>query len=318
MKELIKTLGYKAYIQYIFPISQNIIKYVSTFFALFGGYFTFGEILETVFNSQFLIELFRRHRIVVFVCAFVITVWRHKEKSEYMAHLENSDKTISLKLSNILNLKDPAIVVPTNTTFDTIMADDFISPKSIQGQFQTKFYGADFSSLDKQIKDSLDEYYSNSFTVLQDRTNTNVNRYDIGTVAKITKKGQHFYFLAVADINRSGKTENVTMQNLKRALNGLWDYYAVNGHNEPIAIPVIGTGKGGLYDGTLEDVVHETIKSFAIKSKEKFIAKEIIISIYPPSLSKANTTWKSLCEFLDWTCRFSTKGASRTDFVNTK
>ena len=221
MKALIKNWGYKAYIQYVFPFSQNTIKYFSTFFALFGGYFTLSEILETVFNSRFLIELFRHHWIAATICAFVITLWLHKEKSECAAHLENSDRIISLKLSNILDLKDTAIVVPTNTTFDTIMVDDFISPKSIQGQFQKKFYGSDFSRLDEQLKDSLDKYYSNNYTVLQDRTNTNINRYAIGTVARITKKGQHFYFLAVADINRSGKTENVTMQNLIRALNGL-------------------------------------------------------------------------------------------------
>ena len=316
MKALIKNLGYKAYIQLVFPISQNRIKYISSFFALIGGYYTLGEIMESVFDSRVLIELFRNHWIVASLFAIVLTVLLHKEKSECTAYLGNRDTTISLKLSNILNLQDSAIIIPTNTTFDTIMVDDFISPKSIQGQFQKRYYRSDFTRLDKQLKETLDKYYPNEYTVLQDRTNSNINRYSIGTVAKITENGQHFYFHAVAYINKFGKTENVSMQNLNEALNCLWDYYAVNGHNEPIVIPVIGTGRGGLFDGTLEDVIHETVLSFATKSQEKFISKAMTVCIYPPSLSKANTTWKNLCEFLNWTCRFSFKDIRRTKVVD--
>lgn len=47
------------------------------------------------------------------------------------------------------------------------------------------------------------------------------DRYDekaLGTVAKVTKEKTHYYFLAVADISKRGKSENVTMQNMTQAL----------------------------------------------------------------------------------------------------
>ena len=141
--------------------------------------------------------------------------------------------------------------------------------------------------------------------ILKDRTKTNLKRYDIGTVAKITQKGQHYYFLAVADVNPTGKTENVTMQNMTKALVGLWDYLSKQGHTEPITIPVIGTGRGGLCDGTLEDVVHESIFSFITKHQEEFVSKKMTVCIYPQSLSEANVTWKDLCDYLQWQCKFS-------------
>ena len=313
MKLFITNLVYKIYIQLVFPIAQKPVEYVSTFFALFGGCYTLSEIMETVFESQFLIDYIKDHRGSAVLLAVVLTVLLHKEKSDCTAYLGSKDTKLCLKLSNILYLKDTAIVIPTNTTFDTIMEDDFISPKSIQGQFQKRYYNRGFESLDKQLNQSIEKCYPQKYSVLQDRINSNIYRYDIGTVAKITKNGQHFYFLAVADVNRVGKTENVTMHSLNKALNGFWNYYAMNGHNEPIAIPVIGTGKGGLFDGSLEDVIHETIVTFANESQKRFVAKGMTVCVYPPSLKKANVTWKSLCEFLEWICRFSTQNEKTKD-----
>lgn len=185
------------------------------------------------------------------ISAMLVLLLR-KESAEKTAYLGTKDTMISLKMADLLNIKGSAIVIPTNTTFDTIMSGDFISEKSIQGQFQKKMYGVDFSTLDMSIKNSLDECYPNCYEILEDRTKTNRNRYEIGTVAKITCNGQHYYFLAVADVSKTGKTQNVTMQNMTKALVGLWEYLSKEGHTEPITIPVIGTGRAGLCDGHLK------------------------------------------------------------------
>lgn len=148
------------------------------------------------------------------------------------------DTMITLKMADLLNIKDSAIVIPTNTTFDTTMDNCFISDKSIQGQFQKRMYGTDFSELNVALKNSLEECYPDHFEILTDRIRTNEKRYDIGTVAKVTRQNQHYYFLAVADVSKSGKNENVTMANMTKALVGLWEYLTKEGHTEPITIPV--------------------------------------------------------------------------------
>ena len=250
-----KNLVYKIYIQILFPVSKKPVEYISTFFALIGGYFTLCEIEQAVFKTQMLLNIFRNCTLIVPMISAMLVLLLRKESAEKTAYLGTKDTMISLKMADLLNIKGSAIVIPTNTTFDTIMSGDFISEKSIQGQFQKKMYGVDFSALDMSIKNSLDECYPNCYEILEDRTKTNRNRYEIGTVAKITCNGQHYYFLAVADVSKTGKTQNVTMQNMTKALVGLWEYLSKEGHTEPITIPVIGTGRAGLCDGTFEDVV---------------------------------------------------------------
>lgn len=300
-----KNWGYKLYIQYILPITKRPFVYISTLFGIVGGYYTLCEIEQNVFKTDFLIGCFRKH-IARFIIGFIlITICILKEKSEKSSYIGSKDTIVSLKLANLLSIKKSAIVIPTNTTFDTIINDEFISVKSIQGQFQKKFYGNDYSELNNSIKSYLDQFHTNSFSVLQDRTKTNTKRYDIGTVAKVTQRGQHFYFLAVADVSPTGKPENVTMQNMTKALVGLWDFLSQEGHNEPITIPVIGTGRGGLRDGTLEDVVHESIFSFITKSQDEFVSRKMTVCIYPQSLSDANVTWEDLCDYLQWQCKFN-------------
>ena len=121
----------------------------------------------------------------------------------------------------------------------------------------------------------------------------------------------------MADVSKSGKTENVTMESMTQALVGMWEYLSKNGHTEPITIPVIGTGRAGLRDGTLEDVVHETLFSFMLKSQEEFVSRKMTVCIYPPTLKEANATWENLCDYLDLQCHFFTENQKRVKSSNT-
>lgn len=317
MKEYITNWAFKVRYSFFSPICKKTVEYISCFFALFGGYYSLGEMEFTVWKSQKLIDIMREHIIVFLLCVVCITIILKYEKLEHMEHLGEQDTVIRLKIGDILNIKDSAIVIPTNTTFDTTMNDCFISEKSIQGKFQKKMYGMDFSKLDAEIKQSLDDCYADDFEILTDRIKTNRNRYKIGTVAKVTVKNQHFYFLAVADVSKSGKTENVTMESMTQALVGMWEYLSKNGHTEPITIPVIGTGRAGLRDGTLEDVVQETLFSFMLKSQEEFVSRKMTVCIYPPTLKEANATWENLCDYLDLQCHFFTENQKRVKSSNT-
>lgn len=304
MRMFIKNLGYKIYNSIVIPIRKQPIEFISKILALLGGYYSLCEIEQSVFNKTVLLDFFRNNFWFFLFFVVLIAIFLHRKPLIYSCYLGAKDILMSLRISDLLTLKDSAIVIPTNTTFDTTMDRDFISVKSIQGQFQKKYYGTDFSELDVAIKHSLDEYFPNQYKVLADRIKTNSNRYDIGTVAKVTKNGQHYYFLAVADVSKTGKPENVTMQSLTKALVGFWDFLSKEGHTEPITIPVIGTGRAGLKDGTFENVVHETLFSFASKSQDEFVSRNMTICIHPTSLSEANVTWDSLCNYMDLQCTF--------------
>lgn len=74
-----------------------------------------------------------------------------------------------------------------------------------------------------------------------------------------------------------------------------------------MTIPVIGTGRAGLCDVTFEDVVHETVFSFATKSQDGFVSRKMTICIYPPALLEANVTWERSCNYLDLQCQYFTE-----------
>lgn len=308
-----KNLGYKCYLQFVHPIAKKPINYVSSFFAILGGCFSICEIEQAVLQTQTILAFFRQNLPLVLLLIALAVILIHMEKSEHTAYFGKMDIIISLKIGNLLNTKESAIVIPTNTTFDTTMNGDFISIRSIQGQFQRKRYGVDFKQLDSAISTSLDECYPNDFEVLTDRKKTNCKRYEIGTVAKVTNNGHRYYFLAVSDVSPTGKPQNVTIQNLTKALVGLWDYLSMEGHSEAITIPVIGTGRAGLKDGTFEDIIHESIFSFATKIQDEFVAKKMTVCLYPTSLSDANVSWDSLCNYLDWQCKFFSENRNRVE-----
>ena len=311
MKVYIKNWEFKIYHKFILPIRKKPMDYISGIFALIGSYFTLSEIEQAVLKTQILLDVLREYKFIALLVAVIMVLLLQGKKLEHPEYLGEKDTIISLKIADILDIKDSAVVIPTNTTFDTIMDRSFISEKSIQGKFQKKFYGTDFSALDAEIKQSLDECFPDCFEVLTDRKRTNTKRYKIGTVAKVTHHGQHYYFLAVADVSKSGKTENVTMENMTKALVGLWEYLSKEGHTEPITVPVIGTGRAGLSDGTFEDVVHETIFSFVTKSQDEFVSRKMTICIYLPALSEANVTWERLCDYLDLQCHFFSENRKR-------
>ena len=311
----IKDWGYKKFLQYIKPLSKKGLICIGRVFALLGGFYSIIEIEQNVFKSEFFLNLFRENTICIFTVMTIIAVILSGEKTEVSAHLGKKDYSITLKLGDLLRTKNSAIVIPTNSTFDTTMYGEFISEKSIQGKFQNKFYHNNVEELDKLLQTSLDSKYHDNYEELNDRINTKSRRYPIGSVAKITINKTHYYFLAMSDVSAKGKPENVTMHTITEALVGLWNYLSEDGHTESVTVPVIGTGRGRLQDGNLESVVQETIFSFISAAQEDFIAKGLTVCIYPPTLREANVSWEDLCNYLKLNCCFAQENNKHKDFA---
>lgn len=183
----IKNLVFKAYNSIVIPIKKQPIELISKILALLGGYYSLCEIEQAALKTSILLDFFRTYFWFFLLIVILIAILLHKKPLVHSDYLGTKDIIMSLRIADLLTLKDSAIVIPTNTTFDTTMDGDFISIKSIQGQFQKNHYGTDFSELNAAIKSSLDEYFPNQYKVLNDRIKTNFNRYDIGTVKKLQK-----------------------------------------------------------------------------------------------------------------------------------
>ena len=185
-------------------------------------------------------------------------------KKEYVFNIKNRDIKIILKVGDILKEKF-AIVVPTNTTFDTKMENDFISIHSVQGQVQDKYFKNNISTLDCLIEKELE---NSPFIELTDRKSSKNKKYEIGTTVEINQNGKRFYFLADSDINSKGQTINPSTMNITDALSRLWQHIGEVGHVEPIAIPIIGTGRMGIVSSR-EEIFKNIIFSFVANNTTK-------------------------------------------------
>lgn len=279
------------FIKNVWPvIKKNIISGL----VYIGTIVTINEVLnffkvnisQTIFSCT----------LIVGMIVIIIGNW---PKKEYVFNIIGRDIKIKLKIGDIVKEKN-AIIVPTNTTFDTKMENDFISIHSVQGQIQDKYFKCDISNLDCLIEKELKNI---EFTELIDRKESKSKRYEIGTTIEINQKSKRFYFLADSDINEKGKTINPSMMNITDALSRLWQYIGKYGHVEPIAIPIIGTGRMGIVNSR-EEILKHIIFSFVANNTSEKIATELIIYIRQEDIKKYDIDLNEIIEYIKYTCKF--------------
>lgn len=280
-------------------MSKRIKQIGNTLLILLGIILTVAESFEHMFNSRIVYRWMDIYNIrILGICILIsLGINKIKLKSEYF--LKGTDIKIDLHVMDVLSAKS-AIVIPTNTTFDTKMDDEFISERSVQGQFQKKYFESNVASLDSLIEKGLQEI---PYTQL-DRQSSKNKLYPIGTVSKVTYAGKHYYFVAIADINEYGKTINTKFENIQLALEGLWCQLENKGHIEDLAIPLLGTGRAGIKDASRNRVIKEIIFSFVASAKERKITEKLQICIHPSDLEHKDLELEELNEYLHYMCKY--------------
>ena len=134
---------------------KNYKNIIVSFFALLGGILTLAESVHYMFNTTCIYEWMHNWRTIIIPVCVVIAFLLNKAPLKYKNFLENSDIKIIVKVQDILRSKSTGIVVPTNTTFDTLMENDFISINSIQGQFQNLYFKNNLQALDCLLEKEL-------------------------------------------------------------------------------------------------------------------------------------------------------------------
>ena len=180
------------------------------------------------------------------------------------------------------------------------MDGEYISPQSVQGAFQLRYFRNKLNDLDDAIEKSL---------LLQEKTFENSNdihgtvkKYPIGTVAKIDYKDKHYYFVAINDVNEYGKPINQSYENVEIAMKGLFSTISKLGHCDDLAMPLIGTGRAAIREATIEKVVEYTVERY-IDVDEK-IARKLIIGIRPKDYLDGRVDMNQVKKYIDYKCNF--------------
>ena len=216
-----------------------------------------------------------------------------------VAHkLNGRDVTVEISIGDVFSFPG-ALVVGSNTTFDTQISRQLIAEDSVQGMFTRKYY-ADEVQLDNELQAGLG---NTDFEQLQGTRKGKAKKYPVGTVVRLDQKSRSAYFLAIADINEHGVAEG-SFDKLRDSLAELWVYVGFRGLKEPVVMPVLGTGFSRLTQ-TREEVVREIVRSFVAACSERVFTDRLTIVLSPRDVAKHHISFDELGSFLEHYCVYT-------------
>lgn len=277
-----------------------IWKIVYTAVGCTSSVFTFSVLLDDLANYDKLKTVFQNHWVLLIVLGIILAFIINREKLSCSGSRDNDDLIITVKISNLFYASATSYVIPTNSFFRTNMEEEYISPNSVQGAFQNKYFKNNLEALNKKIMNNLAE--QGAIGVDSHDKFGNVKKYPLGTVAKVDHKNKHFYFVAINDVNEYGKPINQNFSNVDKAFSGLFDAINKFGHYDDLAMPLIGTGKAAIKEATIDKVVQETIDRF-LNTSDK-ISRNLIICLSPKDYTDGKVNMKKVDNYLDYRCKF--------------
>lgn len=278
----------------------RFVKMTEKFFSVWGLICAVSEIEDVTIQTTIVKDVLRDYVVVFLIGSMIYAFISTKKNLNYTATIKDTGIKISLSVGNLFLAKTTSYVISTNTTFDTKMDDEFISRTSVQGQFQLKYFKNNLQSLDKLLAAGLEGIPAIHLA----RRASKCEQYPVGTVSKVNYKKKHYYFTAIADINENGRTVNTSIENVKMCLSGTWKAISQRGHVEDLAIPVIGTGRAGIPNLSVEKAIMEMIYSIVDYSRIDKISNHFYIRIHPADIKKNSIDMDKLNAFLQCMCNY--------------
>ena len=209
----------------------------------------------------------------IFLSIFIVIVIR-RPIAKICYKFPRKDISIEVVISDLFSIEGQKII-STNTTFDTETENGLIAANSLQGQFAQKYFPKNIQKLDQEIEQALDGRHYSVFAnpLKKDKL------YDIGTVAKIIVRQEIFYLLAMGKLNRNGTAET-SLPFIRRALDELWHFISLKGENDPVIIPLLGTGRGRITTSR-KKMIEIHAQSFINASRDRIFSNKLIITIWP-------------------------------------
>ncbi len=202
----------------------------------------------------------------------LVRVWPNRK---FFNQIENTDIIIEILVKDVFEIEGD-IIIGSNTTFDTSIEDNTISPKSIQGQFTLKY--CDIVQLDQQIENSLAGIPSGELNA-EIKPYGKRSEYDPGTIASVRFGNKRAYFVALAKLN-AHRVAAATRSDIANSLPMIWEYVRERGSIEPLTCPILGSGYSRM-NATREEIIREIIRSFIAASLQAKFCEKLSIAIAP-------------------------------------
>jgi hypothetical protein len=259
MKYLFDTITSLAYWRYVLFSRVGI----QTVLAIYGGFWLFIESLD--FFKIYTRDQYGSYAFILVMAVSVVLaiMFRRPIRSISVAFPKN-DFCVEVRIGDLFEASG-AIVISTNTVFESDVAGGKISPESLQGQFTAKYYTGDQNTLIDTINTELKKLDGPP--------------YPMGTTVTVNTHGKTFYFVAMAVLNEQGNA-STTLESVKTAISCLWQYVRDSGELQELVVPVIGTARGRL-TVTRKKMIEIIAESFVNASLEDKFTDRLVIMVHP-------------------------------------
>lgn len=273
-------------------------KMLGSVLSSFGSLWILISILD-YYSSPAISSLLKTHWALFLVAGCVLGGFLGRPCLSCRCSLKDRDIHIEIKVADLFRQKG-SWIINTNTTFDT-ETPSLIKPETVQGQLTTRFY-SDWRVLDNQVSEELKNRCPSE--ELNDGRHGKSTRYPFGeTISIRPTKDQIAYLVAIADMNEHGNASG-SLDSLRQALAGLWDFIRTRGDQGDLVVPVLGTGPTRLKQNR-EQIVTEIVRSFIAASTEATFCPKLTVVIYPSDASKYKIDLRNLRNFLEVICNFN-------------
>lgn len=245
----------------VFGFFWLIIESTSKFISTFEGYVTKNGLW--IFITLILLSV-------------TIAVILNLPKKKLIRHLETSNTFISIRIGNLLDEKGN-IALGVSNYFDTEKRG---TSNSLKRQVIDKLFGGDSNDLNAKIQGSLSKQgLTGNFD--SRKTYGNRTKHEIGTVATVIERERKIFFVVLAEIffdSNNNKKTITDIHKFNKALYSLWNKVDIDGNQEEISIPVLGSGLSRLSFPPLI-LIQTIILSYIHVAAGKRIAKQLNIIV---------------------------------------
>ncbi|MDE2716971.1 MAG: DUF6430 domain-containing protein [Chloroflexota bacterium] len=236
---------------------------------------------------------------VILIGAVIYGFQRSRPVLAVRSTLRGTDIQVRIKIGDIFE-EEGALIVGTNTTFDTSMDDGTISPESVQGQFTNKYFSSRVKELDHLLDHAL-----GAVNVLERRTDEEKpygkrKVYRLGTVVPIHAGERKAYFFAMARFNAAQRVE-VDRREFLDALPRLWNGIRYQSGMDDLLCPLLGAGYGGVNAKRVE-LIGEIVRSFIAACREGRLADNLTIVIRPEDVKQGTIEVDEVGRLLEHEC----------------
>lgn len=264
MKYFLDTILSKAYWQYVL-LSRSGFESVLAIFGLFYLLVESLDFFRVYTRDQYASYAF----LIFFALSIVASILIRRPIKSISIPISGHDFGVEVRIANLFDVGG-AIMISTNTKFETDVAGGKIAPDSLQGQFTARYFTGSQNELIAKISDGLSKLDGTA-------------PFPMGTTVPITTHGKMFYFTAMADLNEQGNA-STTLEDVKKALDGLWRHVRDAGELQELAVPAIGTGRGRLKQSR-KRMIAVIAESFLKASEKNRFTDKLVIVIRPEDAS---------------------------------